>query len=236
MPTQDKASVSQLADDILSRILAGEFQPGEHLRQEALAELFDVSRTPVREALRQLEARGVVVQRPGFGATVRDVGSRDVREAYQIRAELEGLAIELAVDWLTDEQLDRMRKAQVSFAQVVRRLKDHRKPARSKKFGAATETTWVDANDDFHAEILAASGNRRLQETVQNLHLGFVRRVMAAATQMDGNRMRENVLQHDAILDAIERRDPTEARRLMHHHILRSGELLVEWLERYRRT
>ena len=151
MSNQDRAPVSELAENILSRILAGEFPPGKPLRQEALAEQFEVSRTPVREALRQLEARGVVVQRPGFGATVRDLNARDVREAYQVRAELEGLATELAVDWLTDEQLERIRAAQTSFKRAVDILREApnglqqklRPPSRQTRHGLMQTTPFT---------------------------------------------------------------------------------------------
>ena len=66
---------------------------------------------------------------------------------------------------------------------------------------------------------------------IRDLHLGFTRNVMLSALTMDGRPMRENVAQHEAILSAIERRDAIEARKAMTHHILRSGELVVRWLE-----
>jgi DNA-binding GntR family transcriptional regulator len=66
---------------------------------------------------------------------------------------------------------------------------------------------------------------------IQDLHLGFTRNIMLSALMMDGRRMRENVSQHEAILSAIRRHDAIEARKVMTHHILRSGELAVWWLE-----
>jgi DNA-binding GntR family transcriptional regulator len=66
---------------------------------------------------------------------------------------------------------------------------------------------------------------------IQDLHLGFTRNIMLSALTMDGRRMRENVSQHEAILSAISRHDAIEARKAMTHHILRSGELAVWWLE-----
>lgn len=91
--------------------------------------------------------------------------------------------------------------------------------------------SWVEANDEFHGVVIEASGNRRWKRMIRDLHQGFTRSVMLSALTMDGRPMRENVSQHDAILSAISRHDAVEARKEMTHHILRSGELVVWWLE-----
>jgi DNA-binding GntR family transcriptional regulator len=221
--------VGNLADRISAKILKGEFPPGSFLRQEALAEEFSVSRTPIREALRQLEAKGVIQHRPNQGAIVLAPNARDIRDAYQIRAELEGLAISLAAEWITDEQIERMRRAQKRFADAVEKLIAARKS--NSKAQLKNVPNWVESNDEFHGAVIEASGNRRLKQMIQDLHLGFTRNVMLSAVTMDGRRMRENVSQHDAILSAVIRHDAIEARKAMTHHILRSGELAVWWLE-----
>jgi DNA-binding GntR family transcriptional regulator len=221
--------VGSLADRISAKIFAGEYPPGSHLRQEALAEEFSVSRTPIREALRQLEVKGVIQHRPNQGAIVLAPNARDIRDAYQIRAELEGLAISLAVEWITDEQIERMRSAQKKFAETVDKLIAARKS--NAKAHLKNVPNWVESNDQFHGVVIDASGNRRLKQMIRDLHLGFTRNIMLSAMTMDGRRMRENVSQHEAILSAISRHDPIEARKAMTHHILRSGELLVWWLE-----
>jgi DNA-binding GntR family transcriptional regulator len=200
------------------------------LRQEALAEEFSVSRTPIREALRQLEVRGVIQHVRNQGAIVLAPNARDIREAYQVRAELEGLAVSLAVEWITDGQVERMRSAQRKFADTVDKLTVSAR-ASNAKGRLKSVPSWVEANDEFHGVVIEASGNRRLRQMIGDLHLGFTRNVMLSALTMDGRRMRENVLQHEAILSAIARHDATEARRAMAHHILRSGELAVWWLE-----
>jgi DNA-binding GntR family transcriptional regulator len=221
--------VGSLADRISARIIAGEYPPGSRLRQEVLAEEFSVSRTPIREALRQLEVRGVIQHRPNQGAIVTAPNAQDIREAYQVRAELEGLAISLAVEWITDEQLERMQRAQQRFAATVDKLSAVRKS--KTKAHLKSIPSWVESNDEFHGVVIEASGNRRLKQMIQDLHLGFTKSIMLSALMMDGRRMRENVSQHDAILSAIGRHDPIAARKEMTHHILRSGELAVWWLE-----
>jgi DNA-binding GntR family transcriptional regulator len=222
--------VGSLAERISTKISAGDYPPGSRLRQEVLAEEFSVSRTPIREALRQLEAKGLIQLVPNQGAIVLAPSARDIREAYQVRAELEGLAISLAVGWITDEQIERMRIAQRKFADTVEKLTASARTSNARAH-LKNVPSWVESNDEFHGVVVEASGNRRLRQMIQDLHLGFTRSVMLSALTMDGRRMRENVSQHDAILSAIVRHDAAEARKEMAHHILRSGELVVWWLE-----
>jgi DNA-binding GntR family transcriptional regulator len=230
MATSAEKLVGSLAERISAKILAGEYPPGSRLRQEALAEEFSVSRTPIREALRQLEVKGVIQHVPNQGAIVLAPNARDIREAYQVRAELEGLAISLAVEWITDEQIERMRNAQKRFAVTVEKLTIAARMSNAKA-RLQNVPNWVESNDEFHGIVIEASGNRRLKQLIRDLHLGFTRSVMLSALTMDGRRMRENVAQHDAILSAVTRHDAIEARKEMTHHILRSGELIVWWLE-----
>ena len=83
--------VSQIVERIHAKIALGEYVPGDRLRQELLAEEFKVSRTPIREALRLLEAKGVISQTHRHSAVVRAPSAREIRETYQVRAELEQL-------------------------------------------------------------------------------------------------------------------------------------------------
>jgi DNA-binding GntR family transcriptional regulator len=107
--------VNRLAATIQSRVLSGEIPTGMRLRQETLASEFGVSRTPVREALRKLESSGLVLVEPNRGAVVRGPNARDVREAYAVRAELEGFAAENAVARILDDQLESLRDAEKLF-------------------------------------------------------------------------------------------------------------------------
>jgi DNA-binding GntR family transcriptional regulator len=103
--------VDRLAGAIQTRVLSGDVPVGTRLRQEALAEEFGVSRTPVREALRKLQSTGLVELLPNRGAVVRGPSAREIREAYEVRAELEGLAAELAAGRISDADLLRLREA-----------------------------------------------------------------------------------------------------------------------------
>jgi DNA-binding GntR family transcriptional regulator len=225
MPAQTpNSTVERLAAEIQARVLSGDVPVGSRLRQEALAEEFGVSRTPVREALRQLQATGIVELLPNRGAVVRGPSAREIREAYEVRAELEGLAAELASERISDRDLVQLREAEALFRESVASLIERRarRPAPWRD-----ESVWVRANDLFHQAILEAAGNRRLSDTIADLHRSFPRDLTWAALSQSSRLLAENVEQHAQILEAIERRDPNEARRRMIDHVRSAGELVT---------
>ena len=226
----DRALVDNLAQQLQARIATGELPRGSRLRQEALAEEFGVSRTPIREALRQLQTMGLVEVQPRRGAIVRGPSPRDIREAYFVRAELEGAAAQLATELITDAQLGRLREAAAEIRSVATRVRNQ---AGARDRQARTDTEWAAANDRFHAVILEAAGNRRLSGAVTQLHLsGAMPRDLAWAVLSQSARLlSEDADQHDAILAAIEAHKPAVARRAMHQHISRSGELAARLYE-----
>jgi DNA-binding GntR family transcriptional regulator len=218
------STVERLAGAIQAQVLSGAMPVGTRLRQEALAEQFGVSRTPVREALRQLQATGLVELVPNRGAVVRGPSAREIREAYEVRAELEGLAAELAAERISDRDLVRLREAQALFRESVSTLiaRRARRPAPWKD-----ESVWVRANELFHQAILDAAANGRLSDTIADLHRSFPRDLTWAALSRSSPLLEENVEQHERILEAIEQRDPVEARRRMIDHVRSAGELVT---------
>jgi DNA-binding GntR family transcriptional regulator len=223
-PVDSASTVERLALAIQAQVLSGAVPVGTRLRQEALAEEFGVSRTPVREALRQLQATGLLEVQPNRGAVVRGPSAREIREAYEVRAELEGLAAELAAERISDRDLLHLREAQSLFRKSVTTLiaRRARKPAPWKD-----ESVWVKANDLFHQTILDASGNRQLSETIADLHRRFPRDLTWIALSQSSPLLEENVEQHEAVLRAIERRDPVEARKAMVEHVQSAGDLVT---------
>jgi DNA-binding GntR family transcriptional regulator len=223
--------VDRLAAAIHSRVLSGEIPTGTRLRQETLAAEFGVSRTPVREALRKLQSAGIVEVAPRRGALVRAPTSRDVREAYQVRAELEGLAAELAVTLIRDEQLDRLRESERHFRHAIDDVIEARRSGRPPQPWSA-ESEWERANDVFHQVIQDAAGNRQLLAAIAHLHQTFPRHLTWAALSTSSHLLAENIEQHHRILAAIERRDPARARREMAAHVRAAGTLVALLVER----
>src|SRR5919198_2007479 len=119
-PNADSPALAErLAGELQAQVASGKLPLGSWLRQDHLAAELGVSRTPIREALRLLSARGVVELIPNRGARVRLPRLREIREAYVLRAELEGLAAQLAADLATHDQLDRLRDAERLFEDAV---------------------------------------------------------------------------------------------------------------------
>lgn len=226
VPIGDKATVDGLADALQEAILSGELPSGTWLRQARLAEQYGLSRTPVREALRALQARRLVEVVPNRGAIVAGPTIRDVREAYAVRAELEGFAAELAAELASDAQIERLSNAEQLFRRAVTGA------GAADADGAAEPPRWSDANDIFHEAVLDAAGNARLAETVRALHRSFPRNVTWAALRGNTHLLQENVEQHRAIARAIAARDQAAARRAMTEHVRRSGELVAMRLDR----
>jgi len=230
--TDRRALVDHLAATLQSRVLSGQIPSGARLRQEVLATEFGVSRTPVREALRKLQATGIVELEPHRGALVRGPTAREIREAYEVRAELEGLAAELAARHIADAQLRRLRKAERLFRHSIETLLARRRSDPDNDPRWEDDTEWVRANDLFHQAVQEAAGNRRLLATIADLHRSFPRSLTWSALSESSRLLQENVEQHHELLEAIERHDSDAARRLMSEHVRRAGELVARRFER----
>lgn len=233
-PADRRALVDHLAATLQSRVLSGQIPSGSRLRQETLATEFGVSRTPVREALRKLQATGIVELEPHRGALVRGPTAREIREAYEVRAELEGLAAELAARHIDDAQLRRLRDAERLFRHSIESLLAQRRSDPESEPSWEDDTGWVRANDLFHQAVQDAAGNRRLLATIADLHRTFPRSLTWSALSESSRLLQENVEQHHGILEAIERHDAAAARRLMSGHVRRAGELVARRFEKAR--
>lgn len=219
--TDGNALVDDLAARIRARIMSGEIPIGAPLRQAELAAQFGISRTPVREALRQLQSGGLIEVVPNRGAVVRVPAPWEVREAYEVRAELESLAARRAVDRLDDAAITELRTANTA-------MYEH-----SVAVAAGTATGFDGSeNDQFHGLIYHASGNTRLSRMLTEINDAFPRNVSALVLR-DYTRYRdENFREHEEIVDALAAGDRDRSASLMREHVLRSGEHLAQWYER----
>jgi DNA-binding GntR family transcriptional regulator len=220
-----RALVDRLAATLQARVLSGDLPSGTRLRQEALAEEFGVSRTPIREALRKLQAAGLVELRPNRGALVRGLSPREIRDAYEVRAELEGLAAGLAAGRIQHDELDGLHEAQREFREALERTVEAR--AGGLEPSEDEIAHWGHANDLFHQQIQDASGNDVLARTLAHLHRSFPRDLSRTVLRENTALLRENVREHEAILGAIEARDGEAARDLMVRHVQHAGRLVV---------
>jgi DNA-binding GntR family transcriptional regulator len=222
----DAALTERVADAIHARVISGEMPAGSWLRQSQLAEEFDVSRTPIRAALQALSERGVLELIPNRGARIRLPTRRELQESYAVRAALEGMAAAQAADLASQAQLDRMLAAESLFEHAVTEFGGGGRPTRRRAQAARAGEPWHEANDEFHTAIHEAAHNGVLTSTIRTLHQRFPRNLTWGVLG-DLRLLTENVAQHRAIREAIERRDAEAARTLMQSHVQRSGELLA---------
>jgi DNA-binding GntR family transcriptional regulator len=222
-PREPNALVDETAAAIRARIMSGEIPIGAQLRQAELAATLGVSRTPIREALRQLQAGGLIEVLPRRGAVVRVPAPWEVREAYEVRAELEGLACVRAVGEITQAHLDELRRT----IDVLRE-----DPSAS----GAPDSPTTAANDRFHALIHEIAGNERLARTIRDINDAFPRNVSALVLR-DNPRLRgNNLAQHERIVEALAANDAELARQVMRDHVIAAGEALARWYERRSHT
>ncbi|GAA4725231.1 GntR family transcriptional regulator [Phytohabitans rumicis] len=210
------ALVDETAAAIRARIMSGDIPIGAQLRQAELAKTLGVSRTPVREALRQLQAGGLIEVVPNRGAVVRVPAPWEVREAYEVRAELEGLACVRAVDRISRDTLDELRATN----ELLRPGDAPPNPASHA------------ANDRFHTLIHQIAGNERLAKVIREINEAFPRNVSALVLQDNPRHRVDNFAEHARILDALAAEDAATARHEMQSHVLSAGEQLARWYER----
>ncbi|HWL77650.1 GntR family transcriptional regulator [Microbacterium sp.] len=203
------------------RVVSGEIAIGTWLRHDALAAEFGVSRTPVREALRVLAAQGIVTIAPNRGARVNGLSVRDIREMGEVRAELQGLAAELAAIRINDDQITRLFAAWDEFREAL-------------EHGASSDDLgdlWADANERFHSVVVEAADNRQLALTIAELHRRVPRNLSFGGYAGNTHRLRVNLAEHDEIARAIADHDPVRARELTEEHYRKANESTARWVE-----
>jgi DNA-binding GntR family transcriptional regulator len=200
--------------EIKRGVLSGDIPPGTVLSEAELSRRWSVSRTPVREALRQLELDQLISWAPRRGATVARVTVRDLRDMVELRQALEGLAVRLAAERATDQDLHDLRAIRDGIDAAHR---------------AGDIAGTIELDDAFHRRIALASGNRLLAAWAERI-LDRVRFARSMARSLPGQQ-EEFQKEHATILAAIASRDPDAAFEAMVDHVQRSRARLVEMLE-----
>lgn len=199
MKTSRKCMSDEICNEIAQRIYDGTLPPGERLVELSIAKEFGTSQTPVREALRELEAMRLVQSEPYKGTRVREISAREMAESYSVRAILEQAAAELGAE--------EIRKDLAPLEAATQRICD----------GAAAGDIerYAEANLDFHRIIVSAAGNSVLLETWDGLR--FESRIRV-------NLIRQNVplvdraAEHEPIVEAFRQADGRKAGALLREH------------------
>lgn len=193
-------------------ILQGDFEPGERLIQEELASELEVSRMPIREALRKLETEGLIELVPHRGAIVKPLNIEDVEEIYTLRATLEKLAVSKSVSRTTPEDIQRMEY-------LVGQMKM-----------TNDAEVFVDLNVEYHRLLMKHCPWNRLLSFIETLWNGFPQQT----PDMLPGQMELSNQEHDEMLQAVKDGDADKAASLISHHIERTGRYLIESLRKSR--
>ncbi len=184
-------------------ILSGRYSENEELKENAIGAELGVSRTPVREALRQLELEGLVTIVPNKGAYVTGISEKDIHDIYTIRSYLEGLCARWACEHITEEQLDAIEE--VIYLSEFHTGKGHFEQV-------------VELDSKFHKLVYGACGSKILEHELSDFH-HYVERVRKITLSKEERAVRSNA-EHTAILSAIRARDGALAEKLAHEHII----------------
>ena len=184
-------------------ILKGRYKENDELREATLGKELGVSRTPVREALRQLELEGLVKIIPNRGAFVTGISEKDVCDIYLIRSVLEGLCVQMAVEHMTKERIDELEEVLVLAEYYLEK-------------GNMEQLTELDGK--FHQILYRASESRILEHVLSDFHK-YVQLARGNSVKTE-SRAQKSLEEHREILEALKENDAEKAERLANTHIL----------------
>ena len=200
---RDKYSLrGRVFQSIREDILSGRYEQNTELKEAVIGAELGVSRTPVREALRQLELEGLVTIIPNRGAYVNMITAKDVQDIYVIRSMLEGLCARWATQSITDEQLDSMEET-LCLSEYHTSKKNYEK--------------LYELDSLFHEQLYEAGGSRILNHILSDFH-DYVKMVRKA-TISTSSRSVTSTEEHRAIFEAIKEKDPDKAEALAKEHV-----------------
>jgi len=196
-------------------ILNGKYKTGDSIKEIVVSKELGVSRTPVREALKQLELEGLVISIPNKGAVVAGITEQDIMDIYIIRSLIEGLAARWAAAHITDEQLKRLEEI-IELTEFYA--------------GKHDVEHLHELDTQFHEIIYEASNSRPLKHILSDFHI-YVQRARMESIAMPGRDLK-STQEHKAILKALKDRNPEEAERLTNQHVRNVTENMMKHLKK----
>jgi len=192
-------------------IIKGEYQPGQQLKEEEIATRLEISRPPVREAFKMLEAEGLVIRKPRRGVFVTEMTAKDVWEAYTLKAALYEMALELALNSIDESQIRELEA-------VVRRMETcvAAEPVELLRY--------QEHHQNFHNRIMLISGHDRLKKISASIHNQVSR--FSYKSLQNSEHLNSSVRYHRQIITAVIARDKVSACRLMKEHVLEALDVL----------
>lgn len=201
----------KILENIRDAIISGSLKAGSRVSEPELADRYGISRTPIREAFRQLESEGYLTVIPRRGAVVSEFSQKDVEEFYAIKSILEGYAARRACEKLTEKELDRLQAVNDRLAELA----EHN-----------DIKTFFRVHGDFHDMFIKAADNEKLRELISSLVTRF-QRLRLMSLSLPG-RMRISVQEHEKIIEAFRNKDAETAETLVRKNAEYGGRVLMD--------
>jgi len=205
----------KILETIRDAILDGQLKPGEKVAEPELATRFGISRTPIREAFRQLESEGYLTVIPRKGAVVTALSERAVEEFYVIKSILEGYAAQISAQNMTEKEISKLEA-------LNDRLHLLAEQGDVKNF--------FKVHNEFHDIFINAAGNEKLAELIHQMLLKF-NRFRLASISLPG-RMEISVKEHNALIKAFRNKDGAAADALVRKTASFGGQILIQSMAR----
>jgi DNA-binding GntR family transcriptional regulator len=209
---------SAVAERLRDQIIRGEIQEGAQLRQDVIATQFQVSRIPVREALRQLDAEGLITIVPNRGAVVPELSPDDIEELFAIRALLEPEVLKVSIPHLTPADFTKAEAVLKKFSQELKR-EEH-------------IAGWGVLNSEFHSILYSGANRPRFMSIIRNVNHNGERYTRLQLYLTHG--MKRANEEHHHILELCRERDVAAACKLLRQHIQYAGQSLKEVVQQNR--
>jgi DNA-binding GntR family transcriptional regulator len=204
----------QIVSSLRDSIIKGELNPGQKLTEPELAEKLGISRTPIREAFRQLESEGFLTVIPRRGAVVSRITKKEIVDFYELKSLLESYAARIAAEQITEKGIEKLKRINEQLTVLAEK-------------GDVEAFFWK--NDEFHNTFISYCGNEKLLEFRGHMVQRFMR-FRLGALSVPG-RLMDSVRQHKTIISALSEKDGSLAEAVVLEHALLSGRELAERVE-----
>ena len=203
------ALYEEVAERLRARIFAHELAPGSWVDEQALADEFGISRTPMREALKVLASEGLVLLKPRRGCYVTQLSEQDLDEVFPVMALLEGRVALEAAHKATETDMARLEQIHTDLEELA---------------ASGDANRYFEVNDAFHNALQDIAGNRWLKQLIEDTRK-VIKLTRRQSLESDG-RIAESLAEHRQVMEALRRRDPDAAARAMHDHLLAGRDAL----------
>lgn len=219
---ETRTLADRVCDQIVTSIVIGDIPPGQKISEPELAKTYGISRGPLREAMRRLEALRLVERKPHVGARVVKLSAKELVEIYRVREALEGMACRLAAEFMPQEEIDALRAL----------LDEHEQNVKQRDGQSYFQK---EGDLDFHYRIVHGCKNSKLLEFLGG-DLYHLVRMYRYQFSISSSRPKRALKEHRHIVDAIEARDPELAEMLMRRHISAARKNIEEKLNNITET